>query len=221
MLKFIFQSFLKKYYLNEVDQDTYKKHQSNSQSGYSYKKECICPFVLMNSWIDKFQRHHLWNWQQIYSYGEILFHLDILRGKFLSEKKIKKKKKIFLFLQGVIYLWRPHGRGWLIYCSFLWMREGGHKTGHFLWTSQMDDPQCHFRWGKFLSENRAYCRLILRTILALFHLKNCWKSFISCRFCKNLRFFSFFVGLVEFYTHAFHVKIITWRKFLLGKTTRF
>ena len=140
---------------------------------------------------------------------------------FCLKRKFKKKKKFFLFLQGVIYLWRPHGRGWLIYCSFLWMREGGHKTGHFLWTSQMDDPQCHFRWGKFLSENRAYCRLILRTILAPFHLKNCWKSFIFCCFYKNLRFFSFFVGLVEFHTHAFHVKNITWRKFLLGKTTIF
>ena len=86
MLKFIFQSFLKKYYLNEVDQDTYKKHQSNSQSGYSYKKECICPFVLMNSWIDKFQRHHLWNWQQI-SFEE----------NFCLKRKFKKKKKIFPF----------------------------------------------------------------------------------------------------------------------------
>ena len=102
MLKFIFQSFLKKYYLNEVDQDTYKKHQSNSQSGYSYKKECICPFVLMNSWIDKFQRHHLWNWQQIYSCGEILFHLHILRGKFLSEKKKCEKNKCGSPCSGVL-----------------------------------------------------------------------------------------------------------------------
>ena len=124
MLKFIFQSFLKKYYLNEVDQDTYKKHQSNSQSGYSYKKECICPFVLMNSWIDKFQRHHLWNWQQIYSYGEILFHLDILRGKFLSEKKIKKKKKIFPFpLRG--HLFMTSTRKGVIDLLFIFVDAGG------------------------------------------------------------------------------------------------
>ena len=102
--------------------------------------ECTCPFVPMNIRIDKFQSHHLWYCQQMHSWGEVLFHLHI-RRKFPKKKKKKNcpfpaRSHSFITStrKGVRKSWN-FSRIWLIYCSFLWMGEGGSEIYHFLSTS--------------------------------------------------------------------------------------
>ena len=97
--------------------------------------ECTCPFVPMNTRIDKFQSHHLWYCQQIHSWGEVLFHLHI-RRKFSSAKKIfKKKRKEKLSLsREESFIYKVHTEGseevlkfftYLIDLLFIFMDGGG------------------------------------------------------------------------------------------------